>query len=77
VKIAISADGSNLNSKVGYKFGTSQYLAIVDLESGDSEAVPNPGASGQRGAGMQAIVLAISFGVSRLRLKNNKIKEAA
>jgi len=59
VKIAISADGSNLNAKVGHKFGTSQYLVIVDLESGDCEAVPNPGASGQRGAGMQAIVLAI------------------
>ena len=63
MKIAISADGSNLNAKVGHKFGTSQYLVILDLESGDSEAVPNPGASGQRGAGMQAIVLAISKGV--------------
>ncbi len=60
MKIAISSDGSNLNAKVGDKFGTSQYLVIVDLESREFEAVPNPGASGQRGAGMQAIVLAIS-----------------
>jgi predicted Fe-Mo cluster-binding NifX family protein len=60
VKIAISSDGPNLNAKVGDKFGTSQYLVIVDLESGEFEAVPNPGASGQRGAGMQAVVLAIS-----------------
>ena len=63
MKIAISADGSNLNAKVGHKFGTSQYLVIVDVETGDFEAMPNPGASGQRGAGMQAIVLAISKGV--------------
>jgi len=60
MRIAISADGPNLNAKAGYRFGTSQYLVIVDAESGDFEAVPTPGASTQRGAGMQAIVLAIS-----------------
>ena len=63
MRIAIPADGPNLNAQVGYKFGTSQYLVIVDLETGDFEAVPNPGASAQRGAGMQAIVLAISKNV--------------
>jgi len=63
VKIAISANGPNLEAKVGHRFGTSQYLVIVDVETGDFEAVPNPGALGQRGAGMQAIVLAISKGV--------------
>ena len=60
MKIAISADGTNLEAKVGHRFGTSQYLVIVDIERGDFEAVPNPGVSGQRGAGMQAVVLAIS-----------------
>ena len=60
MKIAISADGPNLETKVGNRFGTSQYLVIVDVETGDFEAVPNPGASSQRGAGMQAVVLAIS-----------------
>jgi len=38
VRIAISADGPNLNAKAGYRFGTSQYLVIVDVESGDFEA---------------------------------------
>jgi len=60
MRIAISASGPNLNAKVGYRFGASQYLVIVNVESGDFEAVPNPGALAQRGAGMQAIVLAIS-----------------
>ena len=60
MRIAISASGPNLNAEVGYRFGASQYLVIVSVESGDFEAVPNPGASAQRGAGMQAIVLAIS-----------------
>ena len=54
MKIAILADGSDLSARVGQKFGPAQYLLIVDLETGDFEAVPNPGASGQRGAGMQA-----------------------
>jgi predicted Fe-Mo cluster-binding NifX family protein len=60
MKIAISADGPDFEAKVGSKLGTSQYLVIVDLDSGDVEAVPNPGASGQRGAGMGAVVLAIA-----------------
>jgi predicted Fe-Mo cluster-binding NifX family protein len=60
MKIAIAADGMDLSAEVGHKLGASQYLIIVDLDSGDFEAVPNPGASGQRGAGMQAVVLAIS-----------------
>lgn len=60
MKIAVSAENTHLEAKVAHKFGTSKYLVIVDLDSGESEAVPNPGASAQRGAGMQAVVLAIS-----------------
>jgi len=60
VKIAIAADGPDLSAEVGHRLATSRYLTIVDLNSGDFEAVTNPGASGQRGAGMQATVLAIS-----------------
>jgi len=60
MKIAVSSDSAGLEAKVAHKFGTSKYLVIIDLESGDSEAMPNPGASAQRGAGMQAVVLAIS-----------------
>jgi len=60
MKIAISADGADLEAKVGQKFGTSKYLVIIDLDSGDFEAVPNPGTLEQRGAGIQAVVLTIS-----------------
>ena len=41
----------------------SPYLVIVDLDTGEFEAVTSPGASGQRGAGVQAVVLALSKGV--------------
>jgi predicted Fe-Mo cluster-binding NifX family protein len=60
MKIAISADGPNLEAKVGHKLGTSKYMIIVDVESGDYEAVPNPGFSGQQGSGIQAVLLAVS-----------------
>jgi len=60
MKIAISAEGPDLKAAVAHKFGTSQYLLIVDLNSGGFEAVPNPGSSGQRAAGIQAVLLAIS-----------------
>ena len=60
MKIAVSADGADLQARVAQKFGTAEYLLIIDLDSGDLEAIPSPGASGQRGAGVQAVVLAIS-----------------
>lgn len=64
LKIAISAEGKNLDSRVGQRLGDSQYMLIVDLETGDFEAIPNPRGSGQRAAGIQAVVLAITKEVS-------------
>lgn len=66
LKIAISAEGKNLESRVGQRLGDSQYLVIVDLETMAFEAVPNPGASGQGAAGIQAVVLAISKEANRV-----------
>lgn len=66
MKIAISSDGEELDSRVSRKLGTSRYLIILDLESGDFEVVSNPGASGQQGAGIQVVMLAVSRGVSTI-----------
>jgi len=60
MRIAIAAERADLNAQVSRRFGTAQYLIIVDLDSMAAEAEPNPGAAGQKGAGIQAIVLAIS-----------------
>jgi len=62
VSIAIAAEGSDFGASVAHRFGMSPYLVIVDLHTGDFEAVTSPGA-GKRGAGMQAVVLALSKGV--------------
>ena len=62
MKIAVSADGSDLNAKVATRFNIAKYLLIIDLDTGEHEAVPNPFTTGQHGAGVQAIVLAVSRG---------------
>jgi len=64
MKIAVSADGSNLDSKVANRFRTAKYLLIIDVDTGAYEAVPNPFTSQQQGAGVQAIVLAVSRGAT-------------
>jgi len=62
MKIVVSADGSNLDAKVADRFSTAEYLLVIDIETGEYEAVPNPFVTGQHGAGIQAIVLAVSKG---------------
>jgi len=62
MKIAVSSDGSNLDAKVANRFSTAEYLVIIDVDSGEFEAVPNPVTVRQHGAGVQAIVLAVSRG---------------
>jgi predicted Fe-Mo cluster-binding NifX family protein len=60
MKVAISAEDTTLGAPVSRRFGISPYFVIVDLETGEWEAVRNPGSSGKRGAGVEAIVLMIS-----------------
>ena len=66
MKIAITADGPNLDARVGYKFGMAPYLIILDTETMDYEAVRNPGAAGRRGSGIQALVVILSKGVKQV-----------
>jgi len=63
MKVAISAEDTTLGASVSRRFGICPYLIIVDLDTGEWEAVRNPGSSGKRGAGVEAVVLAISKGV--------------
>jgi predicted Fe-Mo cluster-binding NifX family protein len=62
MKIAVSADGSTLDAKVANRFNNAKYLLIIDLDTSEYEAVPSPFTTGQRGAGVQTIVLAVSRG---------------
>ena len=62
MKIALSANGPDFDAQVGQRFGTAEYLLIVDLESESVEAIHGPSGAGQRGAGIQVISMAISRG---------------
>ena len=53
------ADGTDLEAKVGHKFGTSPYLIIVDAMTMSVEAMPNPGAHARSGSGMLAVATMI------------------
>lgn len=60
MRIGISAEYPSLDAKVGDRFGTSEYLLIVDSDTGEMEAIVNPGASSPSHSGIQAVILAIS-----------------
>jgi predicted Fe-Mo cluster-binding NifX family protein len=62
MKIAVSSDGPALDAMVADRFNTAKYLLIIDLDTSEYEAVPNPFTTGQHGAGVQAIILAVSRG---------------
>lgn len=63
MKIVISAEGTDLASNVAHRLGLSPYLLIVDTETMDFKALPNPGATSQPGAGVRVVVLAVGEGV--------------
>lgn len=85
MKIAISANGLNLDAKVAERLSTAEYLIIIDIDSGAFEALPNPVNARQSGAGVQVIMLAMNKGARAVltgyckpsiasRLKSNGIE---
>jgi predicted Fe-Mo cluster-binding NifX family protein len=64
MKIAIAADGIDLNSNVASRLGAAEYILVIDLETREYEALPNPGRSHHRGGGVQAVMLAAAKEVS-------------
>jgi predicted Fe-Mo cluster-binding NifX family protein len=60
MKISTSAEGPDLSAQVGHRFGISPCLIIVDTQTMAFEAVFNPAAGRQGGAGVTAVALSIS-----------------
>ena len=54
MKIAVAAQGENLEALADPRFGRCRYFVIVDSETGTFEAVENPGGMAGGGAGIQA-----------------------
>ncbi|HHY16810.1 MAG TPA: dinitrogenase iron-molybdenum cofactor biosynthesis protein [Firmicutes bacterium] len=54
MKLAVCSQGKTLDSKVDPRFGRSQYFVIVDLETGETEAIENPSVALGHGAGINS-----------------------
>ncbi len=54
MKLAVTAKGDSLDSKVDPKFGRCSYFIIVDTETMDYESIKNSSKRARGGAGVQA-----------------------
>lgn len=55
MKLAISSTGNKLEAQYSPRFGRCAYFIIIDTETRDWEALPNPGADAGGGAGPLAV----------------------
>ncbi len=70
MKVAITAQGTDLNAQVDPRFGRCQTFLIVNTETGAVEAVENPNVSTGSGAGIQAAKVVIEKGASAVLTGN-------
>ena len=59
MKLALPAEGPDLDAKVGDRLGSSSYLLVVDLESKGFESIRTPKDPGS-GSGMHVVALIIA-----------------
>ena len=54
MRVVVTAAGPDLSSQVDPRFGRSPYFILVDSESGQFEAIPNPNVQAMGGAGIKS-----------------------
>lgn len=64
MKIAISSTGQNLDASVDARFGRCQYFIIIEPETMEFEAIPNPSITATHGAGIQTAQMIASKGAT-------------
>ena len=62
MKIAIAAKGTNLDAKIEKRLGLAKYLLIVNLDTGEYEALEIPFKPGEQGLGINITLLALEKG---------------
>ena len=63
MKVAITSTGPTLDSPVDPRFGRCAYFIIVDTDTMEFQAIPNPAANATGGAGTMAAQFVASQGV--------------
>lgn len=64
MKVAVCSSGEALDSQLDPRFGRCPYFVVVDTETFEADAVPNPGVASAQGAGIQAAQVVSSLGVA-------------
>ena len=54
MRICITSEGDNLDSKVDPRFGRCRYFVIIDTDTIEFEAICNPNIDAMGGAGIQS-----------------------
>ena len=62
MKVAVTSTGPDLDSQVDPRFGRCAYFVIVDTDTMEFEAVPNPNVNAPSGAGIQSAQLVAEKG---------------
>jgi predicted Fe-Mo cluster-binding NifX family protein len=70
MKICVTARGKDLNSEIDPRFGRCEYFLIIDTDTMDFEALPNPNINSTGGAGIQSGQLVASKNVKKLLTGN-------
>jgi predicted Fe-Mo cluster-binding NifX family protein len=70
MKIAVSANGTNLDAEVGPRFGRCQYFIIADPDTMEFEVVDNASAMAAGGAGISAAQAIVKKGVEAVLTGN-------
>jgi len=60
MRICVTSEGDNLDSKIDPRFGRCQYFIIVDTDTLKFEAIQNPNIEKMGGAGIQSAQLVAS-----------------
>ena len=63
MKLAISTDAPQLNAQLDPRFGRCAYFIIIDTETREWNALPNPAAGAGVGAGPQSVQFLANQGV--------------
>ena len=70
MKIVITSQGKTLKDDLDPRFGRCQYFLIVDNETNEVEAIPNPQVSAEGGAGSPTAQFKMDRGVRAVLTRN-------
>jgi predicted Fe-Mo cluster-binding NifX family protein len=70
MRVIVTAEGSDLSASASPRFGRCQTFVLVETETMEYEALPNPALSASGGAGVQAAQFVVEQGVQAVLTGN-------